>query len=90
MVQGVKMMMKRIQQVKFVAGALALNSFVAICVRVGDAIYVSQALAGTTPIADAANFVLDYWAVQVFFWSSLVCFICVQAEKVNNKLKSLF
>lgn len=68
--------LKRIKQVKLISGALSLNCLVAVCLRIGDAIYVSQALAGTTTIDTALSFIFGYWVTPIFFWSTFVYFGC--------------
>jgi hypothetical protein len=81
---------KLIKQIKQIAGPLALNSFAAICVRVGDGIFVSRALTGATTVSDASNFIFGYWATPIFFWSSLVYFVCVKLEQWPNDTNNSF
>jgi|HigsolmetaAR203D_1030402.scaffolds.fasta_scaffold01338_9 hypothetical protein len=79
--------MKRIKQI---AGALALNSFAAICVHVGDGIFVSHTLTGATTVSDALNFVVGYWATPIFCWSTLVYFVCLKLEQWTNNTNNSF
>lgn len=77
--------MNRLKQFKWFSGIVAFNTFVAICFRIGDAFFVSRALAGTTSLVDALNFVVDYWATDIFFWATLCYLVCTKLEKWTSK-----